>query len=382
MKLTKIQELLCLVLSSDSEENKKYKFIELYNQVNKNILYKEAKQDELFTHLSYLIQFYNIDENLIFKKALDDIAKKMKIFLNELNNISEVFYKNNKPIIALKNSGILLGIYKNIYCSPMGDLDLLINKSDFFIAHDLMTKDLGYVFKFRSKLETEDLQLAYEHGGAEYYKNVDDIIVWVEIQWRPVAGRWIQPKNEPDGTELIKNSITISNSKAKLLDPTDNLLQVCLHTAKHSYCRAPGFRLHSDVDRIVNYTDVNWDLFSQKVYKLNIKTAVYYSLFFSKQFLGTKIPENILLKFKPGYIKNKMILFLIYKAGIFNQNKAKFSKYSYIIFNIFLFDSLTELFFAIFPKDIISDNSNNSRSNQFVFYFKRIINLISKRENI
>jgi hypothetical protein len=379
MKLTKIQELLCLVLSSDSEENKKFKFIELYNQVNKKSLYKEAEQDELFTHLSYLIIFYNLDKNPIFQKALDDISKKMSVFLNELNNISDVFYRNNKPIIALKNSGILLGIYKNIYCSPMGDLDLLINKSDFFIAHNLMTKVLGYVFKFRSKLEKEDLQLAYEHGGAEYYKIINDITVWVEIQWRPVAGRWIQPQNEPDGSELIKNSIILQNSRAKILDPTDNLLQVCLHTAKHSYCRAPGFRLHSDVDRIVNYTNINWDLFLNKVFKLKIKTAVYYSLFFSKILLGTNIPDNILLKFKPGYIKDKIILTLIYKAGIFNQKKTKFTKFSYIIFNILLFDSFTDLFLAIFPA---YNNTNNSKLQKAIFYSNRIFNLISKRENI
>ena len=47
----------------------------------------------------------------------------------------------------------------------------------------------------------------------------------------------------------------------QILSPEDNLLQVALHTAKHSYVRAPGFRLHSDVDRIVCFQEINWNIF-------------------------------------------------------------------------------------------------------------------------
>jgi len=56
-----------------------------------------------------------------------------------------------------------------------------------------------------------------------------------------VAGRWIRPDQEPGAEELLARSISIPGSAARLLAPEDNLLQIALHTAKHSYVRAPGF---------------------------------------------------------------------------------------------------------------------------------------------
>ena len=95
-----------------------------------------------------------------------------------------------------------------------------------------------------------------------------------------------------NGNELIDNSINIKNSSVKILAPEDNLLQVALHTAKHSYVRAPGFRLHSDVDRIIRFQKIDWSHFEKIVLKLKLKTAVYFSLFFAKDLLCTPIPKK------------------------------------------------------------------------------------------
>ena len=142
MKLTKIQELLCLSLSSDFEFNKKNKFVQLYKQVDKPDLYKEALQDEVFTHLAHLLLTYKLENKKNLQTSLNSISKKMNIFLLELNNIASEFEKEKISTIALKNAGILVGIYKNLYCSPMGDLDLLVKKSDFYLAHDIITKKI------------------------------------------------------------------------------------------------------------------------------------------------------------------------------------------------------------------------------------------------
>ena len=142
MKLTKTQELLCICLSSDSELHKKNKFIELYNSIDKSDLYKEAIQDEVFTHLAYLLRTYKLENDEVLKTSLESISKKMNIFLSELNNIGLGLKKENISVVALKNAGILIGIYKNLFCSPMGDLDLLVKKKDFYLTTEIITKKL------------------------------------------------------------------------------------------------------------------------------------------------------------------------------------------------------------------------------------------------
>ena len=57
----------------------------------------------------------------------------------------------------------------------------------------------------------------------------------LSCKWRPIAGRWIQPHNEPNGDELMDNSIKTKGSDVRILSPEDNLLQVALHTAKHYF---------------------------------------------------------------------------------------------------------------------------------------------------
>ena len=100
---------------------------------------------------------------------------------------------------------------------------------------------------------------------------------------------------EPQAEELLARSVPIPGSAARLLAPEDNLLQVALHTAKHSYVRAPGFRLHTDVDRIVRRQPLNWEVFLTRVMSLEVKTPVY----FSRRFPGSSSEPPSLTRFWP-----------------------------------------------------------------------------------
>ena len=78
----------------------------------------------------------------------------------------------------------------------MGDIDVLVRKQDFREAHKVLT-DHGYEMKFRSPLEEENIEKAERNGGAEYaVKLANGNNLWFELQWRPVAGRWIRPDQE------------------------------------------------------------------------------------------------------------------------------------------------------------------------------------------
>ena len=200
----------------------------------------------------------------------------------------------------------------------------------------------------------------------------------------PIAGRWIQPHNEPNGDELMDNSIKTKGSDVRILSPEDNLLQVALHTAKHSYVRAPGFRLHSDVDRVVRFQKVNWDLFENKVRDLKLKTAVYFSLFYAQKLLSTPIPASVLKNLKPVWYRRKFIHYYINKAGIYNQKKKKFSRVGYILFNLSLYDSFRENIKAIFPPfdSLKIKYQINKKSHLPYYYILRIKDLLFKRAKL
>lgn len=280
----------------------------------------------------------------------DETKTRIEAYLTELDQVAAQLAQAGILLVALKNSGIARGIFPHLGAVPMGDVDVLVRKHDFHRAHAvLLARD--YQLEFRHDLEVEDLGLAEQGGGAEYWKllpNGDKL--WFELQWRPVAGRWIRPDQEPSAEELMARSIPIPGTAVRLLAPEDNLLQVALHTAKHTYARAPGFRLHLDVERIVRaYPDLDWELFVQRVKALQVKTAVYFSLLIPHDLFGTPIPEWVLAALRPPAWKERLIVGWLNRVGLFNPHEKKFSKPGYILFNALLYDDLGGLLRGIFP---------------------------------
>lgn len=345
-----IKQILTIGLSGSDKEKRVTSLKKLWPAIgSEDELFEIAQTDEVASHIGWLLQETQLNYSVAWQKECRKVEKRVTILMDTLEEIAQCLQKSEIKIVALKNAGITKGIYPIYACSPMGDIDLLVSASDFHKAHHFITKELGFTFKFRSELEEEDLEEAFKGGGTEYFKENKGQTVWLELQWRPIAGRWIQPHNEPNGDDLLKRSIPLQNSAVRILAPEDNLLQVALHTAKHSYVRAPGFRLHSDVDRIVRYQIIDWEKFVKNVSYLKLKTSVYFSLYFAKELLETPVPDNVVQQLRPGYITRKTIFYYIRKAGIFNQKKKKFSKTGYIIFNLCLYDSFSEIIKAVFP---------------------------------
>ena len=343
------KKILNLALSSKEIDEKVLQLNKLWNLVNEESLFHHAQIDEVASHITYILKSSDLNYASFWDKEYQEVDDRVSVLMRVLDEVSTKLKQNDIEIVALKNAGITKAIFKKNACSPMGDLDLLVRSNDFRKAHDIISEELDFTFEFRSDFENEDLEDAFRGGGTEYYKMVSGYKIWLELQWRPIAGRWIQPHNEPNGDLLMQNSIEVKGSNVRILAPEDNLLQVALHTAKHSYVRAPGFRLHSDVDRIVRFQKIDWDSFYKKVAKLKLTTAVYFSLYFANHLVETPIPDSILKKLRPSIFRRILIFQYLKKAGIYNQKKKKFTKIGYILFNLALYDSIGENIKAIFP---------------------------------
>jgi hypothetical protein len=284
-----------------------------------------------------------------FALAHAQTLQRIARYMTRLDHIAETLAGLGIPLVALKNAGIARGIQGCYGCCPMGDVDVLVRRSDFREAHRVLM-ELGYQFEFRSPLEMADTDEAERSGGTEYWMpDEGEERFWLELQWRPVAGRWIRPDQEPKGDALIDRSVSIEGSHVRLLAPEDNLLQVALHTAKHTYVRAPGFRLHTDVDRIVTKQSIQWDTFVSRVAELQVRTPAYFSLLLSARLLGSAIPENVLAELKVGDARCRWIARQLNRVGLLDPDAPKFRRWQYLAFNAALYDDLSGLWRAVFP---------------------------------
>lgn len=381
IKLTPVQKLICSLVSFRVKESN---FL-LYQQFDDSEVFGESKNNLVDSIVAYrLIQYFG-EKNVAkhWTKSYSDTHLKIQSYLHELDSVARALNKHGIKIIALKNSGIARGIYQNPGLVPMGDVDTLVSRNDFFKAHSILT-NMGYKILAPNKFHVADVNIGYREGSSEYIKRLSDSnSLRFELLWRTVEGRFLRPEQEPSGDSFIRRSLDIENSQVKILSSEDNLLQVCLHTAKHSYIRAPGFRLHLDVDRIVNGCEINWELFLSNVEKHQVKNMVFYSLAIPTTLFKTPVPEDVLAVTRPSAVLNFIISNWIVKAGVFNPEEKKFGKAGYIIWNIVLNGSIRGLLKLVFPPVSWMRERYVVSNNLFLplYYFKRIFNLTFKRVN-
>lgn len=284
------------------------------------------------------------------------------------------------PMVVLKNGGIMLSMINEAVKCPMEDIDSLIKKKDFYKAHEVLVNN-GFVFKFRSEFEEDKLDEAYRHGSAEYYLLMPDgDKMWFELSWRAVDGRWIRPDLEPSTDEFIDNSFVPEGTKVHVLAPEDNLLQVCVHTAKHSYCRAPGLRLHMDVDRITSHNKIDWDKFIEKVKNTHVKKATYISLYIPKVLFCSDVPDWVLEELRPKDVSRT--LQMLAKAGLTHPKRKKFNKIDFLRFQTSLYDYKKDIVRVIYPSSSWIDARYGSHNaiGRILATMKRTLDLVGIRK--
>lgn len=358
------------------------KITSLFNELGEKLCFDLCEKNQI-TSIAYDALSFCPEIKLpqYWKDSYLVLQARITQYMIELDEVAELLDGHGIQVVALKNSGIARALYPFLGASPMGDLDVLVKKSDFRQAHRRLTEN-GYIMKFRSPLEEENLDSAEQGGGAEYSVELTSgHHLWFELQWRPVAGRWIRPDQEPSSEELISRSQTINGTKVRLLSPEDNLLQVCLHTAKHTYVRAPGFRLHTDVDRILRSTEIDWDKFTKLVISLEVRTAVYLSLALANNLLRSPIPDEVMHKISPNKYKVIFMTKWLQKVGLFDPDGKKWGTLGYILFVSFIYDDFSGFVKGIFPSpnEMREKYKGSSNTPLILLYIHRLIDIIKNR---
>ena len=344
---------------------------DLYSIVGDKDLFlacKHNKIESIAAHsLSLCLDDINLPEH--WAEGYTKVNNRISSYMAELDHVAALLATHQIPLVALKNSGITRGLYSYYGSCPMGDMDVLINKAQYSIAEALLIDD-GYVFGDRNTMEQA------------FYKELPSgESLWFELLVRSVDGRWIRPDQEPDTNEVMARSVKIVGTSVRILSPEDNLLQVALHTAKHSYVRAPGFRLHTDVDRIVRSTEIDWRLFTEMARKLQVQTAVFFSLALAHDLLSTPIPQKVLDDIRPNQWKVRLITYWLQKVDLFDPDGKKWGRVGYVLFVSLLYDDFSGLFRGVFPSKghMLEHYGTKNILLLPLLYFHRFFNLLWKR---
>ena len=290
----------------------------------------------------------NIPER--YARDFDKQAKKITLYLEELNKIGELFIENELPIIILENGGIAYAIYRNSGCYSFGDFDLILDLRQFKHAHEKLL-EIGFDVLTSPCLENST-SFNLTTGRVEYVKSFDNnLILRLNLQPTLVARKWFFTNSEPDFKSLLYRSIGFSGHTVRILGREDFLFQLCIHNASHGYIRKPGIRLHLDIDWYVRsvHNEIDWPTFIQLVHQMRVKNMAYFSLLIPKIILETPIPDDVVAALKPARWKERMILITLKKGDLLAPEKRQFTKAGFLLFNILIHDSIKEFLRAFIP---------------------------------
>jgi len=312
------------------------------------------------------------------KKDYYFTAKKNILTLNSLGKILDVFNKANLNVIVLKGAALAETVYENLALRSMSDVDLLVKKEDLYQVNEKL-KGLGYFPVDRS---IEDVDFTSAYLTSLDYRNPNKNSPSFHIHWHFVNSTipnesYIRHINMEDiRRDAVKTNI--ANTETWVMSPHHLIIHLAEHALRvtHSLSRLIYF---CDIDRSINYygKGLDWNLLVQETIKFKLNKMVYTTLYFSRYFIEAKIPEDVLLKLKPGRFSIPEKIFMRKIAE--NKRVPGMSYLIHLSMNKGLAKKLKFVGRTLFPpKDILAQRSYISGADMnYRYYINRIRDVLS-----
>lgn len=208
-----------------------------------------------------------------------------------LDNLLDAFYRQNIKIIILKGAQLGEEIYKDTFLRQMGDIDILAKIDDW---PEIKAVFLGLGFNCRQD-EYDTWGLSYLDNHIAFSKNNKKIELKFNL-W-PVDFPYFR-------TDIWDNSreVFINGQKAFVPSLEDTLLIACVSLARHDYS---GLIWFYDIKEIIaKFTRlIDWEELIRRAKEKDIDCMVYYALYYSSKLLDYKLPEGILKRLHPVFLK-------------------------------------------------------------------------------
>ena len=212
---------------------------------------------------------------------LQNAARNMHLY-HELGKVLGRFRENGIPVIALKGAHLAGAVYGNFALRPMGDVDLLVRKTDLLRAQDLLV-GLGYA---ASKDDTGCSQL---HLPPYRKKGSAAIEVHLNIVSPPFSDR------VDVGSLFVRaQACVIEGCELWTLCPEDLLLHLCMHASYHHGFDSgvmPLFDISTVVERYSR--ELDWEQVLGRSKEWGVGKCVYLALSLAERIAGASIPDRV-----------------------------------------------------------------------------------------
>ena len=225
---------------------------------------------------------------------IDTAGENIRLY-HELSKVLGIFRNNGIPVIVLKGAHLGEIVYGNIGLRTLSDVDLLLKKEDLARGQKSLMKAGCYLKSGKLML---DLHWNIDLSISDF--NIDIEQVWKRAQPGVIAG-----------TEVL------------VLSPEYLLLNICLHLSSVHLFQFNGLRALCDIREMVNkYSDqIAWQKVKELAGQWGAIKAVYLVLLLAKDFLGARIPDEIIMNMRPAEFELRVRAWAV--DQIFNERENR-----------------------------------------------------------
>jgi hypothetical protein len=223
----------------------------------------------------------------------------------ELAAVLSAFQQGAIPVIVLKGAHLAKLVYGNIALRPMGDLDLLVKKSDL-VGAAAQLRELGYTAA-AARLDEPGpdgqappgLELACAHGHHLPPFVRPGAAAAIEVHWTLVDID-LDLDIDVDGLWARAQSVVLAGVPTLGLCPVDLLLHQCVHAGEH-HRYLIGLRPFCDLAQILQHyqAEMPWEQVRLRAQQWRVGKGVYLTLRLLGRLLDTPVPEPVLAALRP-----------------------------------------------------------------------------------
>jgi hypothetical protein len=213
--------------------------------------------------------------------------RRNKLLTGTLVRIAKVFADNGLTLVAFKGPVLACAIYGHYALREFVDLDILVRRSDFARAAELLSVE-GFKPPFDSNYPTDD----------NFFTNTEALFAdadgaSIDIHWQ------LLPKEfpfAPSVEDVLTRATTVAlgDGNVLTLSADDLLLMLCAHGAKHGWSQLNWI---CDVaETVCASPEINWQVVLERAGKLRSERMLLLGLRLANILLGTTLPQEVSLR--------------------------------------------------------------------------------------
>lgn len=203
----------------------------------------------------------------------------------------------DNPVIVLKGAALLSSVYEDFGLRMLGDVDILVKPEDVSKIDKVLSQS-----GCRSDRRLRSYPVSNYLNSLVYGKNGTSLLL--HLHWHLVNNAlpnyMYAEKIDMDKIWNEAIPLKIRESEVLCLAPHHQLLHLSEHAMKHSY----NTLIHVwDIHLVINYwkEKLQWERLCSEAEEFQLRSPLFYSLWLSKEYFGTCVPQEILEFLRPRH---------------------------------------------------------------------------------